>query len=60
LFEFIRIYLFVHKDDGGGMDPISLRKCMTAACPNRKTPDSIGQSMYSCLYQSSTSHPCHV
>ncbi|XP_066361397.1 protein MICRORCHIDIA 6-like [Miscanthus floridulus] len=26
------------------MDPISLRKCMTAASPNRKTPDSIGQN----------------
>ncbi|WVZ99086.1 hypothetical protein U9M48_044436 [Paspalum notatum var. saurae] len=32
------------QDDGGGMNPISLWKCMTAECPNRKTPDSIGQN----------------
>ncbi|KAL6610432.1 hypothetical protein ACP70R_040401 [Stipagrostis hirtigluma subsp. patula] len=32
------------QDDGGGMDPDSLWKCMTDACPNRKPPNSIGQN----------------
>ncbi|CAL4908882.1 unnamed protein product [Urochloa decumbens] len=32
------------QDNGGGMDPISLWKCMTAAAPNRKPPDSIGRN----------------
>jgi hypothetical protein len=48
--HWIHLHVFVvHEDDGGGMNPISLWKCMTSECPNRKPPDSIGQSMLSTL-----------
>lgn len=39
------IFADCHKDDGGGMDPDSLRRCMSFGFSDKLSGSSIGQCM---------------